>query len=193
MRQVNNFVDWLEADQAGKKISIPSQWTEERVENLKTQWAEGHSAGTIGLNLGITRSAVLGKVHRLGLASRKTVTFKQTEKTAQLDWRGLPKRKSPKRKPPIDAAFLAQLEATITANPIKFNELKDGFTQCRYILGDVCGDDTLACGLPTEKTTGYCNFHFNLTHTNQPSPSVSPAEYELTRRRLRKARNAKAA
>jgi len=46
-------------------------WTEERVEMLKKLWADGLSASQIATELGsITRNAVIGKVHRLGLSGR---------------------------------------------------------------------------------------------------------------------------
>jgi GcrA cell cycle regulator len=46
-------------------------WTDERVEQLKRLWAEGLSASQIAGELGgITRNAVIGKVHRLGLSGR---------------------------------------------------------------------------------------------------------------------------
>ena len=46
-------------------------WTEERVEQLKQLWTEGLSASQIARVLGgVTRNAVIGKVHRLGLAGR---------------------------------------------------------------------------------------------------------------------------
>ncbi|MFC6198933.1 GcrA family cell cycle regulator [Ponticaulis profundi] len=48
-------------------------WTEERVEALKKLWTEGHSASQIANQLGgVTRNAVIGKVHRLGLSGRAT-------------------------------------------------------------------------------------------------------------------------
>ncbi len=48
-------------------------WTEERVAELKKLWAEGHSASQIAKRLGnVTRNAVIGKVHRLGLSGRAT-------------------------------------------------------------------------------------------------------------------------
>ncbi len=48
-------------------------WTEERVEMLKKLWTEGHSASQIANQLGgVTRNAVIGKVHRLGLSGRAT-------------------------------------------------------------------------------------------------------------------------
>jgi len=46
-------------------------WTDERVELLKQMWADGKSASQIAKELGsVTRNAVIGKVHRLGLSSR---------------------------------------------------------------------------------------------------------------------------
>ena len=46
-------------------------WNDERVETLKKLWAEGHSASQIAAELGgVTRNAVIGKVHRMGLAGR---------------------------------------------------------------------------------------------------------------------------
>lgn len=46
-------------------------WTEERVEILKRMWSEGQSASQIAKELGgVTRNAVIGKVHRLGLSNR---------------------------------------------------------------------------------------------------------------------------
>jgi GcrA cell cycle regulator len=47
-------------------------WTDERVELLSRLWLEGRSASQIATALGggLTRNAVIGKVHRLGLAGR---------------------------------------------------------------------------------------------------------------------------
>ncbi|MEM8790072.1 MAG: GcrA family cell cycle regulator [Pseudomonadota bacterium] len=46
-------------------------WTDDRVEKLKELWAEGMSASQIAKSLGgVTRNAVIGKVHRLGLSNR---------------------------------------------------------------------------------------------------------------------------
>ena len=47
------------------------QWSDDRVEKLKSLWQEGLSASQVAHALGdVTRNAVIGKVHRLGLAGR---------------------------------------------------------------------------------------------------------------------------
>ncbi len=46
-------------------------WTDDRVARLSKLWAEGLSASQIAADLGgVTRNAVIGKVHRLGLSGR---------------------------------------------------------------------------------------------------------------------------
>src|SRR5208337_2932931 len=49
-------------------------WTEERVELLRKLWREGRSAAQVAAALGseTTRNAVIGKIHRLGLADRSS-------------------------------------------------------------------------------------------------------------------------
>ncbi len=52
-------------------------WSDERVAILKKMWLEGNSASEIAKELGnITRNAVIGKVHRLGLSNRDTSSSK---------------------------------------------------------------------------------------------------------------------
>ncbi len=73
-------------------------WTEERVEILKKMWAEGQSASQIAKELGgVTRNAVIGKVHRLGLSNRASggATAKSTAEK--------PKAKPAKAKPSAKA------------------------------------------------------------------------------------------
>ncbi len=61
-------------------------WTDERVELLKKMWIEGKSASQIAKELGsVTRNAVIGKVHRLGLSSRNSGEAPAAETSAAPD------------------------------------------------------------------------------------------------------------
>src|SRR5208283_703746 len=57
---------------AGSRMEALMSWTEERVELLRKLWGDGLSAAQVAAELGpgITRNAVIGKIHRLGLAER---------------------------------------------------------------------------------------------------------------------------
>jgi len=86
-------------------------WTEERVETLKKMWGEGQSASQIAKELGgVTRNAVIGKVHRLGLSNRATSTTAKTAKEkpapkAEAKAKPAPKPKAePKAEKPAAAA-----------------------------------------------------------------------------------------
>jgi len=51
------------------------EWNEERIEALTKMWRDGLSAGQVARQLGgVSRSAVIGKVHRLGIAGRDAPT-----------------------------------------------------------------------------------------------------------------------
>ena len=78
-------------------------WTDERVAILTKMWAEGNSASQIAKELGgVTRNAVIGKVHRLGLSNRTTTSTstKSEVKTKSTPKNG-PKSKQKARKPEI--------------------------------------------------------------------------------------------
>ena len=65
-------------------------WTDERVETLKRLWIDGLSASQIAAELGgITRNAVIGKVHRLGLSGRAKSQGVDRDATALLTACGL--------------------------------------------------------------------------------------------------------
>ena len=56
-------------------------WTYERVEKLKQLWEEGLTASRIAAELGeVTRNAVIGKAHRLGLSGR------MASKKSNVEW-----------------------------------------------------------------------------------------------------------
>ncbi|UWQ78057.1 GcrA cell cycle regulator [Leisingera sp. S132] len=78
-------------------------WTDERVELLKKMWGEGQSASQIAKELGgVTRNAVIGKVHRLGLSNRNSGGSKAAE---------------PKEKPAAAPATAAPKPAAAAAKP----------------------------------------------------------------------------
>jgi GcrA cell cycle regulator len=93
-------------------------WTDERVELLKKMWGEGQSASQIAKELGgVTRNAVIGKVHRLGLSNRSG----GGGSTAKADAKAKPEAKAkpaPKAaKKPADPAPKPAPEPKIEARP----------------------------------------------------------------------------
>jgi GcrA cell cycle regulator len=57
-------------------------WTDEKVKSLVQLWESGQSITQIGKALGMTRNAVVGKAHRIGLAKRASPIMR-SEKPAQ--------------------------------------------------------------------------------------------------------------
>jgi GcrA cell cycle regulator len=59
-------------------------WTEERIERLKKMWHDGATASQIAEELGgVSRNAVIGKAHRLGLEQRPSPVKPGEEKEAK--------------------------------------------------------------------------------------------------------------
>src|SRR3546814_8318304 len=56
--------------------NLASVWTEDRLTDLTRLWTEGLSITQIGLALGVSRNAVVGKVHRMGLPKRQSPIVK---------------------------------------------------------------------------------------------------------------------
>ena len=101
-------------------------WTDERVELLKKMWGEGQSASQIAKELGgVTRNAVIGKVHRLGLSNRAGAAgpaAKPEPKPAAKPEAAKPKAHAPKAAPPKPAKPEVVMEtksATPPPNPRK--------------------------------------------------------------------------
>ncbi|MFK7744893.1 MAG: GcrA family cell cycle regulator [Roseobacter sp.] len=89
-------------------------WTDERVELLKKMWGEGQSASQIAKELGgVTRNAVIGKVHRLGLSNRATTTAKPEAKA-----KAAPKAEAKAKAPPKPAEPAAKAEAAPAPKPL---------------------------------------------------------------------------
>jgi GcrA cell cycle regulator len=97
-------------------------WTDERVETLKRMWQEGQSASQIAKELGgVTRNAVIGKVHRLGLSNR--VGGKDEEEAAPVAAAAAPRAEAarpaePPRSEPRPAAERPVPAAPVTATNV---------------------------------------------------------------------------
>ena len=81
-------------------------WTDERVETLKTMWGDGKSASQIAKELGgVTRNAVIGKVHRLGLSNRAGPAAKPASKDKPAPKvEAAPEPEAPQKEEPVEAA-----------------------------------------------------------------------------------------
>ncbi|WP_170441574.1 GcrA family cell cycle regulator [Ruegeria arenilitoris] len=97
-------------------------WTDERVELLKKMWGEGQSASQIAKELGgVTRNAVIGKVHRLGLSNRTTgaapAKAEPKEKPAPTPKAETKPKPAPKTEPARPAAAAPAAEAKPATPP----------------------------------------------------------------------------
>src|SRR3569623_3392475 len=124
-------------------------WTEDRGELLKKLWQEGLSASQIAKQLGgVTRNAVIGKVHRLGLSGRAAPS-----KPARTTF------KAPRPARPISAApaaprRIAEPVALAHPTPVRYVEeapgtatvLTLGAHMCKWPIGDPSLDSFTFCG-----------------------------------------------
>ena len=127
-------------------------WTDERVEQLRSLWTEGLSASQIARVLGgVTRNAVIGKVHRLGLAGRAT-----------------PARAE---RPRLPAAPKVTVRAQTPTTPVVEEEpviLDDGSfatvltindRMCKWPIGDPSENEFHFCGRKPKNGSPYCEAH----------------------------------
>jgi GcrA cell cycle regulator len=94
-------------------------WTDERVETLKSMWTEGKSASQIAKELGgVTRNAVIGKVHRLGLSNRSASPAKPEAEAAKPAPKAETAAPAPQKPAPKPAPAPAEKPAAEAAAPI---------------------------------------------------------------------------
>lgn len=151
-------------------------WTDERVELLQKLWAEGLSASQIAAQLGgVSRNAVIGKVHRLKLSSRGRATVSPVKsakpapkapgaKPAQRNVQPLRPAPSPGAAHPVGALAPAvrimppaEPLAAPTPRRLALTELSD--RTCKWPLGDPLAEDFSFCGNECAETGPYCKFH----------------------------------
>jgi GcrA cell cycle regulator len=117
-----------------------------RVQTLKQLWGT-YSARWIAVHLGMTRNAVIGKAHRLGLERQKTANRP-----------GERQRPHKRKPPPIVVIVPAPLPPDPPKPPpsgVKLVDLERH--HCRWPLGEP--RDMLFCGQPKWELTSYCPFH----------------------------------
>ena len=110
------------ARRAALFIEVAMSWTDERVETLKKMWADGQSASQIAKELGgVTRNAVIGKVHRLGLSNRAGTEASDATHKAEAEKKPKAEAKAAKAAPKAapEAPVLETKSATPPAMPAR--------------------------------------------------------------------------
>ena len=93
-------------------------WTEERIERLKSMWAEGATASEIADKLGgVSRNAVIGKAHRLGLEARPSPVKPGEEKEHRAPAAAAPTPKPVQAERPAPRPAAPVLETPAAAQP----------------------------------------------------------------------------
>lgn len=122
-------------------------WTDDRVEKLRELWDKGLSASQIAKELaeGVTRNAVIGKAHRMGLASRPSPVKSDPSKRAAA---AAKKQAAPKR---------ASTKAVPTSGKVSILDLTE--SMCKWPIGHPGEVNFHFCGKPSQPTFPYCASH----------------------------------
>ncbi|HJW80257.1 MAG: GcrA family cell cycle regulator [Microvirga sp.] len=155
-------------------------WTDERVELLKKLWSDGLSASQIAAQMGgVTRNAVIGKVHRLGLSGRAKTSTAPAQPRPRKPAR--PPSHPMSHRPPAHggAALAAHLrpEPQPQAEPlvaydedvvipfserVTIMELRD--SMCRWPMGDPTTPEFRFCGGKAITGLPYCPHHSRIAY-----------------------------
>lgn len=144
-------------------------WTDDRVDLLKKLWAEGLSASQIAGRLGsVSRNAVIGKVHRLGLSGRATTSRMKSHRPRQ---RMASKRLAKSRyatigNPALRALYNAETNVYLPPTeelviPVAERKSIQTLTEvtCRWPIGDPQNTEFHFCGKNKVPGLPYCEFH----------------------------------
>ena len=151
-------------------MSLP--WTDERVETLKKLWLTGFSASQIANELGgVSRNAVIGKVHRLKLVGRAKAPAPATPKPRKAP---APRAPSPAVRTAVRGATALALAPVMHAQPaimqapeevvipfsqrVSIMELRE--SMCKWPMGDPQDADFRYCGARKDDIgRPYCTYH----------------------------------
>jgi GcrA cell cycle regulator len=153
-------------------------WTEERVELLKRLWADGLSASQIATQLGgVTRNAVIGKVHRLNLSGRaKPATSSPRPRKARA---AQPHRHAAGARafvsgntalkihaPPVPrrAPAPVPIEDLVVPISLKVSLLALNDQMCKWPIGDPGSEGFHFCGHRNFNGLPYCEYHSRLAY-----------------------------
>jgi GcrA cell cycle regulator len=153
-------------------------WTDERVQLLKKLWQDGLSASQIAAELGsVTRNAVIGKVHRLGLSGRgqPTSTIKRQRRAHSTSVRR-PRHTISHGNLALQGDLDAFAEADYRPRrnvvvPIAKRLSLQMLTEhtCKWPIGDPGDEDFHFCGHDSLETGPYCEYHAGVAYQN-PEP-----------------------
>jgi GcrA cell cycle regulator len=159
-------------------------WSEDRVTTLKKLWLEGLSASQIAKQLGgVTRNAVIGKVHRLGLSGRATPSqpsrpvFKapRPARPATLQ----PHHHAPRR---IEhTAQPAPRPIDYVEEPGSATVLTLGAHMCKWPIGDPSTDGFTFCGRRMSDDGPYCVEHARVAYQPQQKKGGRSSSSDLAR------------
>ena len=145
-------------------------WTDERVATLSKLWADGLSASQIAAELGgVTRNAVIGKVHRLGLSGRAKPanTSSKRPKAIRRSYNAKP-RSAGRDTLPARANTGIPARTVITdiekPEPLKLQLVDLTEKTCKWPYGDPATDDFFFCGHPTKEDSPYCDYCSRLAY-----------------------------
>jgi GcrA cell cycle regulator len=150
-------------------------WTDERVELLKKLWSDGLSASQIAAEIGgVTRNAVIGKVHRLGLSGRSKPKppGPQRAKTTRAPSVPTPITPAPRPAPvlpPVLQPADAESQGTAldevavpTSERVTIMELRE--SMCRWPMGDPTKAEFRFCGARAVTGLPYCSHHARIAY-----------------------------
>lgn len=153
-------------------------WTDDRVATLTKLWADGLSASQIANELGgVTRNAVIGKVHRLGLSGRAR-SGNSTPRTKRTTPRASTYAKSSKAASRISgnsgiklhSVSIPRLETApdaVAPDPLKLSLIELSDSTCKWPIGDPSTSDFYFCGHKSKDDCPYCEFHSSLAYQPQ--------------------------
>jgi GcrA cell cycle regulator len=142
-------------------------WTDERIAQLKAGWEGGKTASQIAEQLGegVTRNAVIGKAHRLGLESRPSPVKAGEDTEAAVVTRAAPVAPVPPAAtaPPAVAAPVAARpvakKPARTGKAAKTSLLDLNEKICKWPIGHPGDSDFHFCGKPSQAGFPYCTEH----------------------------------